>query len=339
MNSLERINAAVRFEASDRTPVIPQVFGHAAVMAGVPLDAYVQDGALIADCQTKALERYGYDAVFTVMDVNVEAEALGSHLRYRKGQYPVIDQYAFADGQDWSGCSVPAPQAVRRMAEMLKAIRLLRRTVGNEFLIVGCVAGPLTLASQLLGAERALYMAIDDPERLSSLIDFSTDVIIAFGLAQIEAGAHLPIVFDPFASPAVIPYQFFREFELPRLKRVFEAFGRAGALANWLHIAGPAHTILPFYPEAGVTIANFDYCVDPRDARTLLPRTCLDGNIKSLSFIDGTPDEIRAEAAALLACLAPSGGFILSSGCEIPPESKGENIAALVEALHDRGGR
>ena len=107
-------------------------------------------------------------------------------------------------------------------------------------------------------------MAIDEPERLERLIDYSAEVITRFGLAQIDAGAHLPIVFDPFASPAVVPHQFFREFELPRLKRTFETFRAAGAAATWLHIAGPTQSILPFYEEAGVDIANFDYQVHAR---------------------------------------------------------------------------
>ncbi len=337
MNSLERVVAAIRFEEPDRLPVIAQVFGHAAAVSGVALDAYVQDGELIARCQMKALEKYGYDAVFTVMDVNVETEALGSVLRYKKNQYPVVERYAFTRESEWSDRSASDPGGGGRMPEMMKALRILRRALGDEYLIVGCVLGPLTLASQLLGPEATLYMAIDEPERLGSLIAFSTEVITEFGLAQIKAGAHLPIVFDPFASPAVVPYQFFREFELPRLKTVFEAFRRAGAAANWLHIAGPTQSILPFYPQAGVDIANFDYCVTPEEARRCLPGTCLDGNIKSLSFVEDNREEIRAQALMLTNSHALAGGFILSSGCEIPPESKEENVAAMVEALRNEG--
>ncbi len=75
MNSIDRINAGVNFDAPDRVPVIAQVFGHAATLANVALDDYVRNGELLARCQIKALERYGYDAVFALMDVNVETEA------------------------------------------------------------------------------------------------------------------------------------------------------------------------------------------------------------------------------------------------------------------------
>ena len=223
------------------------------------------------------------------------------------------------------------------MPELLKAAAILRSEVGDEVLVVGCVLGPLTVAMQLMGAEPALYLAIDQPERFERLLDFSTDLAIRFGTAQLEAGVHLPVVFDPSASPAVVPPSFFREFELPRLERVFTAFKQAGAAANWLHIAGPAAPILPYYPRAGVDIANFDYCVQASEARDAVPRTCLDGNIKSLSFVESTPEAISEESFALLDRFASRGGFILSSGCEIPPEAQPENVAAMVSAARGSG--
>lgn len=336
MNSLERIQAAVSFEKPDRVPVIAQVFGHAAGLAGVPLGDYVRDGELLARCQIKALEHYGYDAVFALMDVNVETEAVGSVLTYRADQYPMVKSYAFSDGADLDSLSVPNPHQAGRMPELLKAARVLRREVGDDVLVVGCVLGPMTLATQLLGMEAALYLAVDEAESSARLLDFSAEVVIRFGVAQIETGAHLPVVFDPSASPAVVPYQFFREFELPRLQKVSAAFKQAGAVANWLHIAGPTEPILPFYPQAGVDIANFDYYVDPLDAQRALPQTCLDGNIKPLSFVEASSEMIAAESSRLLNLFADRRGFILSPGCEIPPESKPENVAALVLATRER---
>jgi uroporphyrinogen decarboxylase len=337
MNSLERVAAAIAFQPTDRVPVIAQVFGHAAALADVPLDDYVQNGEILARCQVAAWKRYGYDAVFSVMDVNVETEACGSALRYRKNQYPVIERHALSLESAWDGLAIPDPEQAGRMPEMLKALGILRRELGRDVLVVGCVLGPFTLAAQLLGLETTLYLAIDDPARLERLMDFATDVIIGYGKAQLRAGAHLPVVFDPAASPAVIPSQFFREFEFPRLTRVFHALTDEGAAANWLHIAGPVQSILPYYAKAGVHIANFDYCVSVAEAENRLPTTCLDGNIKSLSFVEASPADIEAESRELLSGFGDRGGFVLSSGCEIPPESRPENIAAMVQAARTTG--
>jgi uroporphyrinogen decarboxylase len=282
------------------------------------------------------LQRYDYDAVFALMDTSVETEAVGSILTYPRDQYPYVKSYALSDAENLEGLSVPDPQQAGRMPELLKAARLLRREVGDDVLVMGCVLGPMTVAIQLLGAEKTLYLAIDHPERFARLLDFSTEVAIRYGTAQIEAGAHLPVVFNPSASPAIIPPQFFREFELPRLQKLLSALKKAGAAANWLHIAGPVEPILPLYPQCGVDIANFDYCVTPLEAQQALPHTCLDGNIKPLSFVEATPEEIADESSRLLDIFTSRGGFILSSGCEIPPEAKPENVAAMVSAARGR---
>ena len=333
MNGLQRIAATLEFQAVDRVPVIAQIFGHAAVLADVPLADYVRDGEVLARCQIQALARYGYDAVFALMDVNVETEALGSVLKYSRDRYPTVATHALADASGLETLVVPDPARAGRMPELLKAATILRNEVGDQVLVVGCVLGPMTLAVQLMGAETALFLAIDEPDRFSLLLDRATDVIVRFGLEQIKAGVHLPIIFDPAATPDVIPPAFYREFLLPRLKRICTAFKLAGAAANWLHTAGPALPILPYYPEAGVDIANIDFCVDPLDAIQALPRICIDGNIRPLSFAISQPAAIAAQSAHLLRTFKSRGGFILSSGCEIPPESKPENVAAMVAAV------
>ena len=339
MNSLERVTAAVRFEPADRVPVIAQVFGHAARVGGVALGDYLRDGELLARCQLRALEGYGYDAVFALMDVNVETEAMGSVLRYAGDAYPTIETYVVPQGADplTPGLlAVPDPERDGRMPELLAAAAALRREVADEVLVVGCVLGPMTLLTQLMGAERALYFAIDAPERFAEVLDLTLEVGIRFGVAQVAAGVHLPVVFEPSASPAVVPPAFFRELLQPRLARLFDALKAAGAAASWLHIAGPSAPILPMYPSAGVDIANVDYYVSPAEVESALPRTCVDGTIRTVAFVEDEPADIAAEAARLLDAFAPRGGFILSSGCELPLESRPENIAALVGAARGR---
>ncbi|WPL16387.1 Uroporphyrinogen decarboxylase [Thiorhodovibrio winogradskyi] len=333
MKSLERIVATVAFRATDRTPVIPQVFGHAAVLSGVPLEDYVCDGALLARCQLEALAHYRYDAVFALMDVNVEAEALGLRLNFAADRYPTVQAHALAaELLATEPLRLPDPESAGRMPELLRAAHLLREALGDEVAVVGCVLGPMSLCAQLLGLEAALYLAIDEPEQFMQLLDFATEVLIRFGVAQINAGVHLPLVFDPAASPEIIPVPFYREFLVPRLVRLFSALKAAGARFNWLHTTGAIGAILPFYPLAGVELANLDYAVEPELAMQGLSWIAMNGNLKPLDFVYGAPDDIAKASARLLDLFAPRGGFILSSGCEIPPEARPENIMALVAA-------
>ena len=332
MNSLQRSSTTVGFGRADRVPVIAQIFGHAARLSGVPLGKYLRDGELLARCQMTALKRYEYDAVFALMDTSVETEAAGAVLRYREDTYPFVETPAVAANGDIENLRVPDPAKAGRMPELIRAARILRREVGDDVLVVGCALGPMTIAVQLMGGEKALYLAADNPVQFCRVLDFTTEVCERFASAQLEAGAHLPVIFEPAGSPAFVPPAFFREFILPRLARIFTTLKKQGSAANWLHIAGPTKPILPLYAGAGVDIANFDYSVTPEEAQRQLPKTCLDGNIKPLSFVCATPDAIRDESLRLLQSFERRGGFILSSGCEIPPESKPENIEAMVQA-------
>jgi len=335
MRSIERIQATVDFQPADRMPVIPQVFGHTAIIAGKTIQEYVLSGKELADCQIKALKLYGHDCVFAVMDVNIETEALGSKLVYRSHDYPYVQSHAFSKGTNLNLLPIPDPYLEGRMPEILEALGIMRREVGEEVLVAGCVLGPMTLAVQLVGIETALYMAIDDPGAFERLLDFATRVLIRFAAAQIEAGAQVVLVFDPSASMAVIPPSFFREFELPRLNKLFEASKTAGTSKGWLHIAGPVTPVLPYYGETGADIYNFDYCVDPHEVMSAAPRLCFDGNIKSLDFETAQPEDIFNESLRLMGLFSTRGGFILSSGCEIPPGAKPENVAALVSATRE----
>lgn len=336
MNSLERVVATVTFQPADRPPVIPQIFAHSAVCCGRKVIDYVQSGDTAARCQIEALRLYGYDAVFAVLDVTLETQALGAEVLFRQNIYPAVKQPPFTPETDFAALAVPDPERDGRLPELLRMAGILRREVGDTTLVVGCVQGPMTLALQFLGVGPALLMSADDPAGFDRVLDFTTAVSIRFGLAQIAAGVHLPLIFEPGGCPEIVPESFFRTRIAPRIKRMFEAFKAAGAAASWLHLPGETLPIFPLYREIGADIGNFDYCVDPRELLALLPpdALCVDGNVKPLSFVTGSPGEIEADARRLLGMFRHRGGFILSSGCEIPPEAKPENVAALVRAAH-----
>jgi uroporphyrinogen decarboxylase len=336
MTGLERVLAAVRC-AHAGIPAVPQIFGHAARTGDMPLRRYLTDPAVLAQCQIAAMERYATDAVFALFDASVETEALGSRLRLPKDSYPIIERYVLERASDAARLQLPDPRRAGRMPVALEAVRLLRCAVGDRALVAGCVLGPMTLACQLMGAEPALFAAIDETAAFEQVLDFSVELALCFGTAQLEAGAHLCIVFEPSASPAMVPPAFFRGLLKTRLRRLCEGLKHQGALATWLHIAGPVEPILPYYPDCGVDIANIDYCVDPVRARAAVPDLCLAGNIRPMAFLDSGP-EVITEACTQVLSVARRG-ILLSSGCEIPLDSRPECVHALVRAARNEAVR
>lgn len=332
MNSIDRILDTINFKKTDRVPVIPQVFAHSAVLSNVSIENYLKSGDLLAKCQINALNYYEYDAVFALFDTNVETEAAGSKLQYNTGEYAIIDQYVVNENTDISQLKIPNPKTDGRMPEILKAIKILRNEVGNDKLVVGFSLGPFTIASQLMGLEKMLFLAIDEPEIFCKLLNYATDIAITFSKAQIQAGTHTTLMFEPAAASDVVPKSFYREIILPKLKEVFKALKNTGMIANWLHTAGNINPVMSFYNELGLDIASFDYCMSPGLVIDHWKNFCACGNIRPLSFLEGTPQNISTASIQILEHFNKRGGFILSSGCEIPPYSKKENIMAMVNA-------
>jgi len=332
MNPFTRIAASISLEKADLTPVLPQIFAHTAILSGYTIFDYVHNGETAAASQLHALKYYNHDGVFNFLDLCIEPEIFGTEIKFSPNIYPVVIKTPFSQDTDFSKISIPDMSTSGRIPEVLTAARILRKSLKNQTPVIGLVQGPMTLAIQLLGAENAIYLAIDDPPRFEQLLDFTTELAISYGIAQLNAGSHLVMIFEPGGSCEVVPSSFFRELLILRLKHIFEEYKIAGSRANWLHIAGNNSEILQYYQDIGVEIANIDYSIPLELAMAKLPSICIDGNIKSLSFLSESPDYILEQSRLLLKAFAHRGGFILSSGCEIPPESLPGNIKAMVHA-------
>lgn len=333
MKSIDRITSTIKFERTDRVPVFSHIYGFAARLKDVSLKEYLNSGELLALCQLEAWKRFGYDAVAVFADSSLEAEALGSKISYKNDAYPHIEEYCLNSIRDWKYLSIPDPKEAGRIPVILEACRILKDEVGEETAVVGTVQGPMTLAGQLLGIEKLIYCIVDYPEEFWNLLNFTTRVMVIFGKALINAGAHVIHIFDPSSSCSVINRAVFSEYILPHLKQAFKEYKDSGDPICWLNITGQTEPILDLFPETGADLFNIDYLVPISIAMEKLPHHCINGNIKPFSFISGEEKMIQREARDLLEETQFRGGFILGPGCEIPLESKVSNIEAMIKAV------
>ncbi len=338
MTSLERVRATIRFEEVDRPPVIPEIAAVTAVMKGISVKEYVLDGEVIARCQIDALRSFGHDAVFAFADLCVEAEALGCRLFYPDNNYPYVALPLLKDCDDLSLLRIPDPQSDGRMPQIIDAVKIMKKELGGKTPVVAHALGPITIASRIMDIEKMLYMIVDRPDGFRRILDFTTEAAVRFIRSLLEAGADSIIMFNPSASPSVLPKRIFDEFELPNLKKIFGMIkGINRDIITWYSVAGPIQQIIPSIGAAPVDILTIDYLVPLQVAFEQSGNMCFSGNIKPLDFVEGAPDKIRKESLSLVKSSLGRGGFILGSGCEIPPDAKKENIKAMVESVYDAG--
>jgi hypothetical protein len=132
-----------------------------------------------------------------------------------------------------------------------------------------------------------------------------------------------------FVSP-----RLWNRFVFPYYKQMVEAAIEEGAIpvlhfdANWTRDLERLREL----PKAKCVL-SLDGKTDIFKAKEILgDHMCIMGDVPPRMFSLGTPEEVSEYSKRLIREIGP-GGFILSSGCDVPIDAKYENVKAMVEAV------
>ena len=141
----------------------------------------------------------------------------------------------------------------------------------------------------------------------------------------------------PYVSPRV-----FDEFVYPTLKKQVDMAVKRGFKVH-VHLDGDMTLVLEKLSHIvdglpkGRVLLDFEK-TDMRKAKDILGgKVCIYGNVPSAMLVYGTPDEVDAYCKDLIEYCGRGGGFILGTECEVPWDSKPENVRAIIEAAEKYG--
>jgi hypothetical protein len=162
---------------------------------------------------------------------------------------------------------------------------------------------------------------------LPVLIEQMRGVIRTFGLMGLWIGGWRS------ASEFIAP-RLWNRFVFPYYKQMVDAAVEEGAIpvlhfdANWTRDLER----LREFPK-GKCVLSLDGKTDIFKAKEILgDHMCIMGDVPPRMFSLGSPDEVTAYCKRLISEIGP-GGFILSSGCDVPIDAKYANVKAMVEAV------
>lgn len=318
------------FEPQRTLPVMPLVGTHAAGVAHIEVNKTLTNGHFMAEAALKALKYYGYDGVLTFMDLTLEAEALGCEVRYHPGTVPSVKKVLLENIDDYDHIKNSKLEEGKRVAEFLRAARIMRENIGSGVVLGALVTGPFTLAGQLLGMESLFENMILKADATHEVLERTADIAVAMTGKFFEEGVNMVIVLDPMASSDLISPLHFDLFAKPYLKRVVKAHGDKTFLV--LHICGNTTEILAKMLECGYDGFSIDSKVDIGYAAHLLGnKAVLMGNVDPVGvLLNGTPEDVRKASASCIESSSESEYFIFSSGCEVPENTPEKNIKEMV---------
>ena len=333
MNAKERVMAVINHQKPDRMPC----FG-ANCMATYEQMEKVQafwpkaheDGETMAKLALASYTVLGFDAVRVPFCQTFEARALGCKIKPGKG----------ADGLEGiPGMDHPPPFKIDDtpifpddflsrgfIPELLKAVRILKKELGDEVPVVAGIIGPFTIAGYLIDTVPILKASLKTPEKMRPWLEVGEKAGTALAKALIDAGADIISCEDMTASPALIAPKTYFDYELEYQSKQFEAI----SVPKLLHICGNVDAIAEWMGQTGADVLSLDSKTDPRIVREKCgPDIVLLGgvDVATTLFLHG-PDEIKQEAEKAVA----DGIQILAPGCAVGPSTSTKNLQAMLEA-------
>ncbi len=335
MTGVERIERALRFEKTDRVPVIPELIQHNLNVAGRKHGEFSTVPEVMAEVIFAGQEEYETDAVYISSDNYLIAEAMGGVVKIPEDEPPGLLKRP-AETIEEALRLKPLNVKDGRIPVILEATEICRKKLQDSIYVKTCIdSAPFTAAAGVLGPQEWLFTLVDEPECSHNLLRICTESVIRYGCAAAEAGAHGLAFGD--STAALVGAELYREFALPYVQQVIEELHKKTGLPVFYHVCGNTKHILEDMVKTGADCIEIDSMVPMDFAKEKAWGKCaVEGNVSTIkSFLEGTPKDVKSEAYNILDVFGNRGGLILSSACEIPRFSPKENVRALTDAARE----
>lgn len=297
----------------------------------------VKDLISSSDHQAKAMaliaRHTDASASVSLMDLSVEAEAFGATIRVSDDEVPTVTGMLVHDEDEVAALAVPQVGAART-GLYVEAIRKACDLITDRPVLAGMI-GPYSLAARLRDVSEIMMDSYDDPDMVHVLLQKSTEFLISYAKAYKEAGANGIVIAEPVAG--LLSPDLAAEFSAPYVKKIVDAVQDDSFLIVYHNCGGAVVAQLPSILSIGASAYHFGNAIDMLDVLQKVPDdTICMGNIDPAGeFRGSTPDSMREATLSLLKKCSGYKNFVLSSGCDIPPLSKWENIDAFFAAAQE----
>ena len=339
MTGLERIATALQHKEADRVPAGPLVCGAARRVYGVSYDEWAQDGELQAKCMIQAHELIGMDGQLQLVDLSVEAADFGQEMVFptEDTPHPNYDNPWIKSPDDYAKIERIDPTKSPRMKEAIKYCDILMNELGSTVAQMAFVYGPLGILSMMRSAEKLFLDCMKYKEAVIQGMEIITDVLVDYIKALTKTDVHAVVLDTLFASQCIMSKKLWMETEGPFAARIAEACREGGAMVIVHNCGNGVYFDVQIETMKPVAISHAyvpDDCKDMVEAKEKYgDKITMIGYVEPAKYMFlGTPEEAKEECKRQIEELAKGGGYILSTGCEFPPNGSLLNAIAMMEA-------
>jgi len=292
---------------------------------------------LATEVTLQPLDRFPLDAAILFSDILTIPDAMGLGLRFTAGEGPKLD-HPLRDEASIKALRLPDIDSDLRY--VTDAVSQIRRSLNGRVPLIGFSGSPYTLACYMIeggGSDDFRHikgMLYARPDLLHHILKVTTQAVIGYLNAQIQAGAQAVMVFDTWGGS--LSHSAYHEFSLPYLSEIAHGLTREsdGRIVPRIAFTKGGGLWLESMANAGYDALGLDWAVDIGDARKRVgDKVALQGNFDPMALF-GSPDAIQKEAARILERFGRGSGHVFNLGHGVSQHTNPDHVAALVDAVH-----
>lgn len=316
----------------NKNKTIPILSFPSAKLLGISVSQLLSSAESIVNGMMKIRENCSIGASLNMMDLSVEAQCFGAKIRFYDNEVPAVEKGIIEDIEAVTDIKVPEI-GLSRDAVFIESIRLAKKRITDIPVFAG-VIGPFSLAGRLFDMTEIMMECYSSPDEVKILLEKASEFITGYIKELKRAGADGIIMAEPVAgllSPALNS-----EFSIPFVERIFSEINDEDFIICYHNCGSAVTKQLQEISTLSSDIFHFGNAVDLREALDIIPSDRLVmGNIDPVLFLRGTTEEIEIKVQQLLDSFSSYDNFMISSGCDIPPSAKWENINAYFRKVEE----
>jgi uroporphyrinogen decarboxylase len=296
--------------------------------------ALCRDPAAAAEATLQPLRRYNLDAAIIFSDILTIPDAMGLSLHFVEGERPKfakpitietdLDAFQNAD--------------TLKLDYVYEAISRAQQELSVP--LIGFCGSPFTLALYMIegraqpGFPHARPVLSSNPQFFHQVLQILATWVAAHLIKQVEAGATVGMIFDTWGG--ILETNDYQQFSLFYLKQVVDHFKKDKASCDTplILFTKKGGKWLEAMAETAVHALGIDWEVSLQEAKSRVGnQVALQGNLHPDCLLQ-SGREIEQAVATVLASYGKGNGHIFNLGHGITPDVPPENVAILIEAVH-----
>lgn len=302
-------------------------------LMGISVRELISNSDLQAEGMRRVAERVDASASVSLMDLSLEAEAFGSQINVSDDEVPTVIGRIIETEEDADDLEVPEIGA-GRTGIYIEAIKKATELITDRPVLAG-VIGPFSLAGRLMDVSEAMVNCYVEPELVHKTMKKVTEFIIKYIKEYKAVGANGVVIAEPLAgllSPGLMA-----EFSAPYVKEIVDAVQDETFIVVYHNCGNNVIQLIDSILTIGASAYHFGNAIEMSEMLEHIPEDIVVmGNVDPAGqFRNGTVESIKEETLRIMNACCKHKNFVISSGCDIPPLSKWENIDAFFETVTD----